>query len=232
MYEQIVCSSRMSTYNLRNKNIELPVQIQLSDQAFMSTVLGDSQPTPGQGQGRHENSSDSEADLSLEKSGTDGGLADTEQNEVQNDRDQAEAGPSTDIDQNLINQTILEQLTNIGKRLENLEKTKSCKKTADKNKTKGSSASTRAKQNSSNEVSQGSRVGAPNLGIQNQNTVFPQPEVLRQNVEIQKQVEQRLRELTEQKSGSEKLKSQRGGRCRGVCGQKSQVASRIYIVRH
>ena len=117
----------------------LPVQLQLcDDQDFVSQMLGSSHPTPAQ----RQVASDSESGSELECSD----LINTSDND-QNDADEHRSydrfsaenvrsdSRETDTVQQLINQTILQQLEKIGARLDTLEK-KNCKKAVDQSKIK------------------------------------------------------------------------------------------------
>ena len=108
--------------------------------------------------------------------------------------------------QNLINQQILHQLTVLSERLDSIE-TASVKKTNDQTKIK----KTRVKKS---KIS--THVAEPSKVVQACNSApldkLPDLAALRQDSFIQKQVEQRLKELTALQSGTDKkIKSQRGG---------------------
>ena len=84
-------------------------------------------------------------------------------------------------------------MSNIGSRLEKLEKQKPCKKTADKTKVKNKTGETNVQ---IAQQSYATDIGAQALGTR----VLPNLQSLRQDAQIQKQIEQRLKELIEQKS--------------------------------
>ena len=118
----------MSHYNLRHKktqDLELPIQISLSDSALMAQILGASQPTPSQVlQNEQMSDTETESNDSENGSGIGGELRAETDNCTEQITDKNHPGTSQQINQNLINQAILDQLTKIGSRLDNLEKEK------------------------------------------------------------------------------------------------------------
>ena len=115
--------------------------------------------------------------------------------------------------QDIINQRILDQLNAIGSRLDKLEQ-QGGKKTSDRAKVK--STNTRGKQSKPKEsTDHRSHVVAQNTSGSNTSgsvdiNTLPSLHVLRNESDIQKQIEIRLRQLSDQNQG-EKLKSMRGG---------------------
>ena len=203
-------------YNLRPRpdQISLPIQIHLSDTDLMSHLAQDSQPTPGQGQGRGEDMSDSDSIDSnlLNGSDPDGNASDNDMlGNESNPRVNEGASTSSELStQDLINQRILDQLNAIGTRLDKLEKSDKCKKTSDKSKTKNKDVETRrqGKQPDRSQVVNHSTVSNT---FGNQNSTLPALNTLRHDSTVQKQIEERIKELSNQ-SGMEKIKSLRGGK--------------------
>ena len=204
----------MSNYNLRHRkgnDFTLPIQIQLSDTQFMSQMLQDSQPPPGQGQVAHSSGSDADSEGDLPNlSGTDGSTPDKDQTK-QAQGTNVGASTSATINQDTINQAILQQLQAIGTRLEKLENPKQCKKTSDTAKVK-KSVKTKTKQNIP-DTEHGSRFTATGTSdtLSDQIHTLPTLNVLRANSDVQKQIEARLRELSDKTQGMDKIKSLRGG---------------------
>ena len=227
-------------YNLRSGKREtvLPVQLQLcNDKDFVSQMLGSSHPTPAQ----RQVASDSESGSDLECSD----LINTSDND-QDDADEHRSydkfsaenirsdSTETDTSQQLVNQTILQQLKKISARLDNLEK-KNCKKTVDQSKIKNrkfqkshsssvagfSTASPRSLSGTSQLPSGHIRQAkVPVKHTQTQSvaqvesdTKVPSLQEIKCDSNIQVQVDQPLRELADlsQTGTSNKLKSQRGG---------------------
>ena len=128
-------------YNLRSGRREavLPVQLQLcDDQDFVSQMLGGSRSTPAQRQVASDSESGSELECSDLINTSDNDQDDADEHRSY-DRFSAENVRSdsreTDTAQQLVNQTILQQLEKISARLDTLEK-KNCKKTVDQSKIK------------------------------------------------------------------------------------------------
>ena len=207
----------MSQYNLRYRNTPIPVQIELSDIDFMSTIMGDSQPTPAQ---RQVDASDDESSDNESQHGSDvGGDVSSEQNSSTTDqanKDSDQGASSGAITQDKINQAILDQLSAIGSRLEKLEKTKTGKKTNDPQKIKGKSGAKTTKRSKTgtetNSVESQATEHSTSAHVHADNTPLPSLISIRQNNDIQRQIEQRIRELSNQSSSTEKLKSMRGWR--------------------
>ena len=123
-------------YNLRSGKREavLPVQLQLcDDQDFASQMLGGSHPTPAQRQVDSDSESGSDLEC-LDLIHTSNNDHDDAIEHRSYDRFSVEnvKPDSTDADtaQQLVNQTILQQLEKISARLDTLEKS-NCKKTVD-----------------------------------------------------------------------------------------------------
>ena len=119
--------------------------------------------------------------------------------------------------QTLVNQQILSQLTATNDRLSKLED-KPVKKTADKSKVKGSRVSKTHKSTSINKLdSTHAEKSTPTVNTemfpQSGTAQIPSLEYIRANNQIQRSVEERIKELQQlAKSGmSDKIKSQRGG---------------------
>ena len=217
----------------------LPVQLQLcDDQDFVSQMLGGSHPTPAQ----RQVASDSESGTDLECSD----LINTSDNDQDDadehrsyDRFSAENVRSDSTEtytaQQLVNQTILQQLEKISARLDTLEK-KNCKKTVDQSKIKNKNlqkshsssvastlgtASPRSL-NSTSQLASGHirQAKVPGRHTQTQSVAqvgsdskVPSLQEIKCDPNIRVQVDQRLRELADmsQTGTLNKVKSQRGG---------------------
>ena len=140
------------------------------------------------------------------------------------------SGTSDQTAQTLVNQKILEQLTTIGKRLDALESNK-CKKSIDKSKIKNKKGkvgqqkvSLSAHAQSADTVLLQSASTVPSV-TDTQTNVHSLPSLssIRQNANIQQQVDQRIHELSLlAKTGTDaKLKSQRGGQLKFISKIKS-----------
>ena len=228
-------------YNLRSgkKETVLPVQLQLCDDYdFVSQMLGSSHPTPAQWQVVSDSESGSDLECSDLINTSDNDHDDADEHRSY-DRFSAEniRSDSTDTDtaQQLVNQTILQQLEKISARLDNLEK-KNCKKTVDQSKIKNkkfqksysssvagtlSTASPRSlggtSQLASGHIRQ-AKVPVKHTQTQSvaqvrSDTRVPSLQEIKCDSNIQVQVDQRLRELADlsQTGISNKVKSQRGG---------------------
>ena len=121
-------------YNHRSGKKEkvLPVQLQLcDDQDFMSQVLGGCQPTPAQRQVHSDLSSGSDFDILdlVQSSDNEAYGSDSEHRSYEKfvHESQVSDDKTSNNTQQVVNQTILDQLEEISSRLDTLEK-KSCKK--------------------------------------------------------------------------------------------------------
>ena len=228
-------------YNLRSGKREavLPVQLQLcDDQDFVSQMLGGSYPTPAQRQVLSDSESGSELECSDLINTSDNDQDDADEHRSY-DKFSAENVRSdsreSDTAQQLVNQTILQQLEKISARLDTLEK-KNCKKTVDQSKIKNknlqkshssSVASTKGTAsprslNSTSQLASGHirQAKVPVRHTQTQSVAqvgsdikVPSLQEIKCNPNIQVQVDQRLRELADmsQTGTLNKVKSQRGG---------------------
>ena len=209
-------------YNLRSASSDTQMQTQLGgDMEFVTQLLGAGPSTSSQ-QGCDSQSSDSELNCSdvIDASDSD----DTgSRNRSFSKFSTEKSGPSHSnaLDtQTLINQQILAQLTDIGQRLQKLEKT-DCKKSNDVTKHKNKSTRTRAKPtvNMSTKSTDTTAQSTVNSAVPGTVT-FPLNSVtvpsladIRQNANIQEKVDQRIRELHQlSNTGTDsKIKSLRGG---------------------
>ena len=215
-------------YNLRSTkpdSIQLPVQVQLCDDGeFMTHLLSTGSDIVNDKQMGHDSSSESELDCSAVVGASD---SDDPSINVSRtfDKYYSEKVPSTSgtLDQTaqtVVNHKILEQLTSIGKRLDALEKS-NCKKSVDKTKIKSKRAkvvvqkvpTSTHSQSVDTVTSQGVSTAQTVTGTQTNSHTLPSLSSIRQNANIQHQVDQRIHELSVlAKTGTDsKIKSQRGG---------------------
>ena len=211
-------------YNLRSQKSDIS-QVKLGlhlsdDNEFVTNLLG-----------QNHNMSHQDSDSSASDSELDCG-------QIMHDSDSDGAGPSGrsfnrlhveksdkvahDSDfqetQTLVNQQILSQLTKISDRLSKLED-KPVKKTADKSKVKGSRVpkthkSTSVNKTNSTHAEKSTPTVNTELSSQSDTAQIPSLEYIRANNQIQRSVEERIKELQQlAKSGmsENKIKSQRGG---------------------
>ena len=224
-------------YNLRSTkpdSIQLPVQVQLCDDGeFMTHLLSTGSETLHDKQMGHDSSSESELDCSAivgasdsDNSSTPGGRA---FNRLHSEQAPSTSSSSDQVAQTLVNQKILEQLTSIGKRLDALENNK-CKKSSDKSKIKNKKAKVGHKVPLSAHAQSVDTVGLQNastvpsvIDTQTNTHALPSLSSIRQNANIQQQVDQRIHELSLlAKTGTDaKLKSQRGGQLKFTLKIKS-----------
>ena len=172
----------------------------------------------------HESSSESELDCSAIVGASDSDDSSTPGcrvfDRLQSEKSSATSGSSDQTAQTLVNQKILEQLTTIGKRLDALESNK-CKKSSDKSKIKNKKGKVgqhkvplSAQAQSADTVLSQSTSTVPSVSDTQTNIhSLPSLSSIRQNANIQQQVDQRIHELSLlAKTGTDaKLKSQRGG---------------------
>ena len=189
-------------YSLRSGNAEVihvPIHIQFAgDTEFLSMLQNQHEST--------EENSDSASDREQNEDVV-VGQSSTEQtasseNTVENIPGSSNAPGSSVLEgstQRAINLQILNQLGNIGKRLDAIEK-KGKNKTSDPSKIKGKSV-------------RSSDIDAPVTLPTQQSLVSPLPNLhtLKSNALIQAQVEQRLRDLVDENKSGTKIKSLRGG---------------------
>ena len=214
-------------YNLRSTkpdSIQLPVQVQLCDDGeFMTHLLSTGSDIVNDKQMGHDSSSESELDCSAVV-----GASDSDDPSINAsrtfDKYYSEKVPSTSTSdqtaQTMVNHKILEQLTSIGKRLDALEKS-NCKKSVDKSKIKSKRAkvvvqkvpTSTHSQSVDTVTSQGVSTASTVTGTQTNSHTLPSLSSIRQNANIQHQVDQRIHELSVlAKTGTDsKIKSQRGG---------------------
>ena len=193
-------------YNLRSTkrdSIQIPVQVLCSDSEFSSKIGGF---IKNKQQVTSSEDSDSSSDLDCS------GLKADSDNETKNVR-YSKSNFSTDLDQAstsdtqaLFNKQILDQLTKLGDRLDVLEKNGS-KKSMDRAKIKSTTGKSKRREQSP----------TPHITVSvasdKKYDTLPQLDALRQDAQVQQQVQERLLELNEiATSGMPlKLKSQRGG---------------------
>ena len=211
----------MERYNLRstrNQEICLPVQLQMAgDGELFTQDLGSSHPDPGQVTFQSNSASDSDLELDLSDilKNSDNENDSPSKSSLLKKLDQqghsgdGVAGSKKLIDQNEINMQILKQLSHLGERLTNIEQGGwVCKKSSDKSKIKNSK-----KVKPTQKATQGRSVPQGLGGVSNStHPTFPTPGQLKNDELIQQQVQERLKQLSDNISqGKEKIKSQRGG---------------------
>ena len=187
-----LCSAHQDT-------VELPVEIHTSqDSTFMKELLA-SQQDPSSAQVSDNESSLNESDCEALIASSD-----DDNDQVVNRQRSAKKSDPTDSDsqsmsQQAINVKILEQLHSLGKRLDDMER-KSCKKSTDttKIKNKGYKAKVRTQP-------------AVTLPPVHQNSGINDLHTLRQDANLQLQVEKRLQELASLNKTGTKIKSLGGG---------------------
>ena len=199
-------------YNLRSNRkytIQFSVQIQVTDdEQFLTDLLNPNSSllnsSVNMSDSVHE-SSDSEVDYDALIQDLDNETQSTSVKSAKNTSD-TQSSDSVDITsqfkvQSVINSQILEQLQQIGKRLEKIENA-DCKKTSDRSKIKGK------------HVSKSKKVltNKNNPKVETPDRKIPTLDSIKEDAMIQSRVEQRLQELSElDKTGTvQKLKSQRG----------------------
>ena len=211
-------------YNLRSQNADTQVSFDLhfaDDNEFITNLLGQ----------KSQAMSHQDSDSSLSGSELDCG-------QLIHSSDSDSAGPSGrsfnrlqvenvnkgahDLDfqesQTLVNQQILSQLAAIGDRLQKLED-KPVKKTADRSKVKGTRVtkphkSTRVNKTESTHAEKSTPTTSSDCCSQSSTAHIPSLEYIRANNQIQRSVEDRIKELQQlAKTGmsENKIKSQRGG---------------------
>ena len=206
-------------YNLRSNKqgkVHMPIHKQLcDDREFLTEMLGkQSDPADNFSQDSDLSASDSELDCSglVSQSDNEANSSQTDSHTYKKFGTEREV-PSTSTDmgsdslsQTFINQQILHQLTVLSERLDSI-KTVSVKKTNDKSKIK----KTRVKKTKTN-VQATKVTGSAHECNPSPTDKLPNLAALRQDLLIQKQVEQRLKQLTALQTGSEqKLNLREGG---------------------
>ena len=215
-------------YNLRSTkpdSIQLPVQVQVCDDGeFMTHLLSTRSDNVNDKQMGHDRSSESELDCSAVVGASDSDdpstIASRSFEKFYSEKVPSTSGSSDNPAQSLVNQKILEQLTSIGKRLDVLEKS-NCKKSVDKSKIKSDKGKvvehkvpiSTHRQSADTVNSQGVSTAQAVNGTQINAHTLPSLSSIRQNTNIQQQVDQRIHELSLlAKTGTDsKIKSQRGG---------------------
>ena len=209
-------------YNLRSASSDTQMQTQLDgDMDFVTQLLGAGPGTSSQ-QGCDSQSSDSElncSDVINASDSDDTGSRNRSFNKFSQEKSGTSDSRAVDT-QTIINQQILAQLTDIGQRLTNLEKT-DCKKSNDVTKHKNRSTRTRSKPTPNMHTKSTDSTGQSTV-----NSAVPVTETLpfnsitvpslaeiRQNANIQEKVDQRIKELQQlSNTGTDsKIKSLRGG---------------------
>ena len=180
-------------YNLRSREevVELPVQLQLSDDTrFMSDLLANNK----------DNGQVSDTDSSIDEHDCEA-LVNSPSTSVTNAGSDQNPAIGGSVSQQMINMQILQQLQSLGQRLDNMEE-KSCKKTSDQAKVKNKTVKTKKVKNSETPVTVASQ--SKHLAT------VPDLNTLRQDALIQLKVEERLKQLQENDKPG-KIKSLRGG---------------------
>ena len=211
----------MERYNLhstRGQEICVPVQLQMAgDRERNSQDLGSSHPDPMQVTFQSDSTSDLDSELNLSDifKNSDVETGSPSKHTVQRNLDQQ--GHSVDgvvenkkvVDQNESNRQILKQLSQLGERISSMEQGgRTCKKSSDKSKIKNA-----GKVKHTQKAAQGRSVSQGLGGVSNCiHPTFPTPGQIKNDELIQQQVQERLKQLSENLSqGKEKIKSQRGG---------------------
>ena len=180
-------------YNLRSREevVELPVQLQLSDDTrFMSDLLANNK----------DNGQVSDTDSSIDERDCEA-LVNSPSTSVTNAGSDQNPAIGGSVSQQMINMQILQQMQSLGQRLDNMEE-KSCKKTSDQAKVKNKTVKTKKVKNSETPVTVAPQ--SKHLGT------VPDLNTLRQDALIQLKVEERLKQLQENDKPG-KIKSLRGG---------------------
>ena len=192
-------------YNLRSngKEVHLPVELQMAeDSTFMRDLLH-AQKSSSSGQVSDNDSSINESDCealiatSDDESGS--GNEGTSTQTFVKKSDPAKSDVSQSTSQQAINMQILAQLQTLGSRLDAMEK-KSCKKSNDSTKIKSKSTKPKSKPHTAVTIPPVHQISSPH-----------DLQTLRQDANIQIQVEKRLQELASLNKAGTKLKSLRGG---------------------
>ena len=209
-------------YNLRSASNDTQMHTQLGgDMEFVTQLLGAGRSTSSQ-QGCDSQSSDSEfncSDVINASDSDDTGSRSRSFNKFKPEQSGSSTSHALDT-QAIINQQILAQLTDIGQRLQKLEKT-DCKKSNDATKHKNRSTCTRSKATASMSTKSTASTGQSTVNSAVPDTVtFPFNSIgvpsladMRQNANIQEKVDQRIKELQQLSNpGTDsKIKSLRGG---------------------
>ena len=206
-------------YNLRSANcdtIQVPVGLQVGDTEFISRVFDKNNHSQN---GSNSDSNDSQSDLDcleLLDLSNDDENSKSSNNDLTKNSDtgshmQASSSSADFSAQSMINQQILDQLQNIGHRLDRLDR-KPVKKSSDLKKIESKS---KPKQNTdmkerTSMLSSASGVSKNTVGLSDQSV--PNLACLRQDMQIHQQVQQRLATLAQQQfTGMDhKVKSQMG----------------------
>ena len=194
-------------YNLRSGGSEavIPVQFEVSDDRFISSLLQSQQNTSKTGQvsdsdsGSESNDSMSNNDSDTERLGASESTGIDKQ--VPGSSSSSNTSSSAVVSQQEINLQILTQLGSITERLDMIESRKKCKKSNDVRKLKSKSKKHTVMPQPPVTLPP-TQVSAPTL---------PNLSVLREDAYIQAQVEQRLKNLMEDSKSGTKIKSLRGG---------------------
>ena len=206
-------------YNLRSASSDTQMQTQLAgDMEFVTQLLGAGPSTSSQ-QGCESQSSDSELNCSDVINASDSDDTGSRNRSFSKfSTEQSGTSDSHALDtQTIINQQILAQLTDIGQRLQKLEKT-DCKKSSDATKHNNKSTRTSSKP-TANMYTKSTSQSTVNSAVPGTVT-FPFNSVtvpsladIRQNANIQEKVDQRIKALQQlSNTGTDsKIKSLRGG---------------------
>ena len=174
-------------YNLRSREetVELPVQLQLSDDTrFMSDLLANNNKEYGQVSDTDSSINERDCEALLNSPSTSARNVCFYDNNVESDQNPSLGGS---VSQQMINMQILQQLQSLGKRLDTMEE-KTCKKTSDQTKVKNKTVKKKVK-NSKTPVTVAPE--SKHLGT------VPDLNTLRQDAMIQLKVEERLKQLQE-----------------------------------
>ena len=209
-------------YNLRSSKSEtsqIPLDLHLSDD-FVTNLLGHKQIIMShQDSDSSLSGSELDCDAILHSDSDGAGTSGRSFNRLQVENDSKVAHDlHFQETQSLVNQQILSQLTTISERLQKLED-KPSKKTNDKSKIKGTRAEKHTKSTCGNkaqstQVEQSTSAVHTDCCSKPNTSQIPSLEYIRANNEIQRTVEERIKELqqiTKTGMSDQKIKSQRGG---------------------
>ena len=131
-------------YNLRLREevVELPVQLQLSDDTrFMSDLMASDRTQTGQVSDTDSSIDESDCEALVYSPSTSGQSVNLSDNNLDLDQN---VSHGESVNQQMINMQILHQLQSLGKRLDSMEE-KTCKKTTDQTKVKNKTVKKKSK---------------------------------------------------------------------------------------
>ena len=131
-------------YNLRSREevVELPVQLQLSDDTrFMSDLLASDKTKTGQVSDTDSSIDESDCDAFVNSPSTSGQNVNLSNKKLDSDQN---VSHEASVSQQMINMQILHQLQSLGKRLDSME-AQTCKTTTDQTKAKNKTVKKKVK---------------------------------------------------------------------------------------